>query len=263
VPDPGLNRRALFTLGLSRLRKDLPDDPPPARQRPKASATERLILALEEADLHWVTTKPALALFERAAPAAGEQVLVVAADALDDAFEGRDALVAVADGGEVADLPFDDAEFDRVYVTYAHAFWPEPTDAIAEVFRVVRPGGTAAFVSWTDAGTVGRLMQASIDWDPGLPPPQTWGLDERMSLELETHGDHVEIDHLDVEADYDSPERAAAALERALPPLRAALAGFPGADGNGLRAHAVRLVQQEAPQQVTGRVLLALARKRA
>jgi SAM-dependent methyltransferase len=263
MSESGMSRRALFTLGISRLRKEEPEGPKPP-PRPPATASERLLAAVEESDLHWISTKPALALFAAAPPQAGEQVLVVAAEALDDALGDSDALIAVADAAEVEELPFDDEEFDRVFVTYAHQFWPEPRRAVDEVFRVVRPGGMVGLVSWTDERSVGRLLQAAIDWDPEMPPPQAWGLEERVDHELSGHAEaEIAYSDCEVHAEYEKVDHAAAALERALPPVRAALAGFPGADGNALRAHAVRLVVQEGGPPVHGRALLAVARRRS
>ena len=44
--------------------------------------------------------------------------------------------------GDVEKLPFDDSEFDVVLSQYGHMFAPRPDVAIAEMLRVLRPGGT-------------------------------------------------------------------------------------------------------------------------
>ena len=62
----------------------------------------------------------------------------------------------------------------------------------------------------------------------------------------------------EVVAHHATPEAAAAAAERALPPVAAALASFPGADANGLRAHAARLLGADPG----GRYLVTVARRR-
>ena len=177
MSDPNLSRRALFTLGLSRLRRELPDEDSlsPRRERPPADADDRLIAAIEEADLHRLSEAPARALLELAPPPPGEDVLVVAAEQLDDALAGlTESLLAVADAGEVGDLPFDDGDFGVVLAPYAASFWPATNIAVAELFRVLRPGGTLAVASWTGEGAVGRLLSAASDWDPALPPTLTW-----------------------------------------------------------------------------------------
>jgi hypothetical protein len=125
----------------------------------------------------------------------------------------------------------------------------------------VRPGGTVGLVSWTGEGIVGRLLSAAGDWDPELPPALSWGVEERVRLELGLYAADVRFEHCPVEAQFVSPAAAAAALERALPPVAAALAGFPGADGNGLRDHAARLVEEEDGTTVRGRALITVARR--
>ncbi|MBI3960108.1 MAG: class I SAM-dependent methyltransferase [Chloroflexi bacterium] len=43
--------------------------------------------------------------------------------------------------GDVESLPFDDAEFDLVVSRYSAHHWPHPAKAVAELRRVLRPGG--------------------------------------------------------------------------------------------------------------------------
>src|SRR5580693_7393464 len=47
--------------------------------------------------------------------------------------------------GDVEKLPFDDAAFDVVLSQFGHIFAPRPHLAIAEMLRVLKPGGTIAF----------------------------------------------------------------------------------------------------------------------
>ncbi|MBB4268023.1 class I SAM-dependent methyltransferase [Roseospira visakhapatnamensis] len=60
---------------------------------------------------------------------------------------------AVADGrlevvqGDAAALPFPDGAFDAVYCLHAFFFFPRPAEAIAEMARVVTPGGRVAIVT--------------------------------------------------------------------------------------------------------------------
>jgi SAM-dependent methyltransferase len=44
---------------------------------------------------------------------------------------------------DAADLPFDDASVDLVVSTLSLHHWAEPSDAFAEIARVLRPGGVA------------------------------------------------------------------------------------------------------------------------
>jgi ubiquinone/menaquinone biosynthesis C-methylase UbiE len=43
--------------------------------------------------------------------------------------------------GDAADLPFDDAAFDKAFSIHSLYFWPHPLAALKEVWRVLKPGG--------------------------------------------------------------------------------------------------------------------------
>lgn len=46
--------------------------------------------------------------------------------------------------GDVADLPFGDAVFDRAFTINTIYFWSDPPRALSEIYRVLKPGGRAA-----------------------------------------------------------------------------------------------------------------------
>jgi SAM-dependent methyltransferase len=81
--------------------------------------------------------------------------------------------------GDVEALPFSDAEFDVVLSQFGHMFAPRPEVAIAEMLRVLKPGGTIAFTTWppelligASFALVGRYMPPP---PPGASPPPQWG----------------------------------------------------------------------------------------
>jgi len=43
--------------------------------------------------------------------------------------------------GDVTTLPFADSQFDKVFSIQTLYFWPDPPRALAEIFRVLKPGG--------------------------------------------------------------------------------------------------------------------------
>jgi SAM-dependent methyltransferase len=254
MPD-GLSRRALFTLGLERLRRAEPEAPRRA-PRPRPAV-------LDEADLHAISLAVAVTVAERCAPSPGEQVLVVRGGELEDCFGDHDALIAVTEPLELDDhLPFDDDEFDRVLAPLAPIYAENPRAAVAELFRVVRPGGVVVLAAWTRERAVGRLLEAATGWEPAVQPRLDWGDEAVMQMALLDHADEIEITRHELNEPWSSPEAAVEAAERALPPVAAALSAFPGADANGLRAHAARLVAEEGQGELTGAWLLAVARRR-
>lgn len=46
--------------------------------------------------------------------------------------------------GTVERMPFQDRQFDKLFSIHSLYFWPEPQPAIAEIARVLRPGGLLA-----------------------------------------------------------------------------------------------------------------------
>ncbi len=76
-------------------------------------------------------------------------------------------------------LPFEDGRFDVVASTFGAMFAPRPDVVVAELFRVVKPGGTVAMANWTADGFSGRsaalIGSVGPRSDPELPSPTAWG----------------------------------------------------------------------------------------
>lgn len=81
--------------------------------------------------------------------------------------------------GDVEKLPFDDGVFDVVVSQYGHIFAPRPEVALAEMLRVLKPGGTIAFSTWPPELLVGRTFTLVARYmpppPPGVSPPPQWG----------------------------------------------------------------------------------------
>lgn len=81
--------------------------------------------------------------------------------------------------GDVEALPFGDAEFDVVLSQFGHMFAPRPQVAIAEMLRVLKPGGTIAFATWPPELLVGSSFKLVSSYMPPPPidvaPPPQWG----------------------------------------------------------------------------------------
>jgi SAM-dependent methyltransferase len=81
--------------------------------------------------------------------------------------------------GDAEQLPFADGEFDVVLSQFGHMFAPRPDVAIAEMLRVLKPGGTIAFSTWPPELYIGRVFALVGSYLPpppeGVSPPGQWG----------------------------------------------------------------------------------------
>ncbi len=72
--------------------------------------------------------------------------------------------------GDVEQLPFGDGSFDVVMSQFGHIFAPRPSLAIAEMLRVLKPGGTIAFSTWPPELMTGRMFRLVASYMPPPPP---------------------------------------------------------------------------------------------
>lgn len=80
--------------------------------------------------------------------------------------------------GDVESLALADASFDIVLSQFGHMFAPRAEVAIAEMLRVLKPGGTIAFSTWPPEHFVGQmfaLVGKHVPPPPGVSPPPQWG----------------------------------------------------------------------------------------
>jgi len=81
--------------------------------------------------------------------------------------------------GDAESLPVPDAAFDVVLSQFGHMFAPRPEVAVAEMRRVLKPGGRVAFATWPPEHFVGRLFgfigKNMPPPPPGAQPPPQWG----------------------------------------------------------------------------------------
>ncbi len=80
--------------------------------------------------------------------------------------------------GDVEVLPYADATFDVVLSQFGHMFAPRPEIAIAEMLRVLKPGGRIAFSTWPPEMMIGRMFALTAAYLPppaGVAPPGAWG----------------------------------------------------------------------------------------
>jgi SAM-dependent methyltransferase len=84
--------------------------------------------------------------------------------------------------GDAEALPYEDAFFDVVLSQFGHIFAPRPEVVVAEMLRVLKPGGRVAFTTWPPDHVVGRMFALVGAYMPPPPPgapkpaaPPLWG----------------------------------------------------------------------------------------
>jgi SAM-dependent methyltransferase len=104
-----------------------------------------------------------------------------AAEGLEIDFQEADAEV----------LPFFPGQFDLVVSMFGVMFAPRPNVVVAELYRVIKPGGQIALANWTPEGFIGKMFKifkAHLAPPPaGVPSPMGWGEEATVSSRLQ-HG---------------------------------------------------------------------------
>lgn len=82
--------------------------------------------------------------------------------------------------GDAERLPYDDACFDVVLSQFGHIFAPRPQVAMAEIRRVLKPGGRVSLATWPPEHFIGRMFAFVARHSPPPPPgaaaPAQWGV---------------------------------------------------------------------------------------
>jgi SAM-dependent methyltransferase len=98
--------------------------------------------------------------------------------------------------GDAQDLPFDDGAFDCVVSVFGVIFVPDPARAMAEIVRVLAPGGRALVSAWRPEGAVnamvGVLARGVAAAGGPRRPPFAWHDPEAVRELAAPHGATVE-----------------------------------------------------------------------
>jgi 2-polyprenyl-3-methyl-5-hydroxy-6-metoxy-1,4-benzoquinol methylase len=96
-------------------------------------------------------------------------------------------LAITFDEGDAEQLPYPDASFDAVVTMFGAMFAPRPELVVAELARVLKPGGLLAMANWNPASFTGAMFKLGSKHappPPGIPPPVLWGDDATVRQRL-------------------------------------------------------------------------------
>lgn len=134
--------------------------------------------------------------------------------------------------GDAEALPFADGAFDAVVSQFGHMFAPRPDVAVAEMLRVLRPGGTVAFSTWPPELFIGRMFALIGRYAPpppaGVSPTPLWGdptvVRERLGAavqEVVFDRAHISVPTLSVPHYREMMERTAGPMIKLVETLKA------------------------------------------
>ncbi|HSK14580.1 MAG TPA: class I SAM-dependent methyltransferase [Gaiellaceae bacterium] len=162
------------------------------------------------------------------------------------------------------ELPFEDGAFDAALAQLVVNFMADPHAGVAEMRRVVRPGGTVAACVWDYAEEM-TLLRAFWEAAAALEPERVEGRDERTAMRFDDEGElaglwreaglgDVEEGRLVVSAGYESFEDLWAPLESGVGPAGAYTASLDAERRRALAAELRRrLGEPEGPFRLSAR----------
>lgn len=124
-----------------------------------------------------------------------------------------DAGVAIdVRAGEGAAIPLDDDSVDLIVSVFAVIFAPDPAAALAEMKRVLAPGGRILLTAWVPGVGVGKAYAAigpavmKATGAPPLPMPFAWHEQGTLSELAQPHGLTVSMEDMSIVFTAGSPE---------------------------------------------------------
>lgn len=153
---------------------------------------------LDSWDLSGVTTllDVACGSGQTAIPAARKGLAVTGIDIAENLIQQARRVAAAAevdarfDVGDAEALPYTDCSFDAAISLIGAMFAPRPERVVAELVRVIKPGGKLFMANWTATSMPARMFRCASEVVPPVPgteSPLLWGDEETVHRRLGKH----------------------------------------------------------------------------
>ena len=109
-----------------------------------------------------------------------------------------EGLAARFDVGDVEDLPYEDASYDAAISMIGAMFAPRPDAVVAEMARVIRPGGKLYMANWTPRSMPAQMFKCVASVVPPPPdfvPPVLWGDEDTVRERLGENFTGIRLTH--------------------------------------------------------------------
>lgn len=124
---------------------------------------------------------------------------------------------------DAEELPFASASFDVVASAFGAMFAPRPERVAGELFRVARPGGLVAMVSYGSSGFLHRMSELmsrfSRPTSIEMPSPFDWGDAVEVRRRFQNLASSIEVEERAGSFEFGSAEECLEFWERTSPPL--------------------------------------------
>ncbi len=180
------------------------------------------------------------------------------------AAEGYDVEWLEAD---VEELPFEDERFECVGSVFGAMIAPRPERVAAEMFRVVRPGGTVGMTAWRAEGLIPKLGELARRYTqaPDQPLAEEWADEQTARGRFDGLAARVDFETRTLRTEADSPEEFLEQLCSASPPLAAARQAMPPESYDEMKGEIFEFVRSrsgDGPFVLENDYALIVARKR-
>ncbi|MEW8296821.1 MAG: class I SAM-dependent methyltransferase [Candidatus Thiodiazotropha sp.] len=142
-------------------------------------------------------------------------------------------------------LPFEEGSFDNVTSTFGVMFSPNQAQAVNELQRVCRTGGTIGLANWTPESFIGQLFKTVGRYLPppaGVESPAAWGTEAFLQRHFGSLAKEIRIQRRHFNFRYHSPDHWLDVFSTYYGPTLKAFQALDETDAQSLRDDILQLI---------------------